>query len=391
MGLMQSLADSIDGVLGDQWKDFYTIPGGLASTVALIAAVKAGSNMGRGVNTAGSANVITNGSKFIVPEGYGLLLMQDGAITAFAAQPGGYEWQSDAPDSQSIFAGDGIVSPFILASWERFKFGGRPSSEQRAFFVSLKELTNNRFGTQSEIYWDDTFLNTQVGAMVRGSYSLRVVDPILFVKSLVSSKYLESGAPFDFTDLKNDASTQLYSEVIGSLSSAFAGYANDESKQNRMSRIQQDAQGFAKSLAYEVESAYGWRSERGIEIVSTAIVAIEYDEQSRELLKSVQRADSLMGARGNSNMQASVAAALQSAGEQGGAAGIFGIGIASSSAGLGSLQQTVPQQAAPQHGTEPTAVADDSFTALTRFKQMLDAGLISQEDYEAAKRKALGL
>jgi membrane protease subunit (stomatin/prohibitin family) len=56
-------------------------------------------------------------------------------------------------------AGDGIVSPLIKPSWERFKFGGRPGSQQRAYFVTLKELPNNRFGTRSEIYWDDAYMN----------------------------------------------------------------------------------------------------------------------------------------------------------------------------------------------------------------------------------------
>jgi hypothetical protein len=40
-----------------------------------------------------------------VPEGYGLLLMQDGALTGFVAEAGGYIWQSDDINSQSIFAG----------------------------------------------------------------------------------------------------------------------------------------------------------------------------------------------------------------------------------------------------------------------------------------------
>ena len=48
--------------------------------------------------------------------------------------------------------------------------------------MSLKELPDNRFGTQSEIYWDDGFLNTG-GAVTRGSYTLKIVDPILFVKN----------------------------------------------------------------------------------------------------------------------------------------------------------------------------------------------------------------
>ncbi|HQW58627.1 MAG TPA: SPFH domain-containing protein, partial [Thermomonas sp.] len=169
MGLVQAVVGAVGGMLADQWKDFFTVPDGLPPTAALFAAVPHGTNAGRGSNTKGSANIITNGSKIVVPEGYGLLLFQDGKITGFAAEPGGYEWRSDDINSQSIFAGDGIVSPLIKQSWERFKFGGQPGSQQAAFFVSLKELPDNRFGTQSEIYWDDGFLGTQVGAVTRGS------------------------------------------------------------------------------------------------------------------------------------------------------------------------------------------------------------------------------
>jgi membrane protease subunit (stomatin/prohibitin family) len=35
--------------------------------------------------------------------------------------------------------------------------------------------------------------------------------------------------------------------------------------------------------------------------------------------------------------------------------------------------------------------ADDPVARLTRAKQMLDAGLITQADYDAVKTKALGL
>ena len=85
MGLVQAVTGAVGGMLGDQWKDFYTVPQGLPATAALFAAVPQGTNAGRGSNTSGSTNIITNGSKIVVPEGYGLLLMQDGRITGFAA------------------------------------------------------------------------------------------------------------------------------------------------------------------------------------------------------------------------------------------------------------------------------------------------------------------
>jgi membrane protease subunit (stomatin/prohibitin family) len=387
MGLIQAAL----GTLADQYLDFYTVPDGLKATAALFAAVPRPVNAGRGSNTRGSEDVISNGSRILVPEGYGLILMQEGAITGFAAEPGAYEWNSEAQDSKSVFSGQGLVDSLIVTSWERFKFGGRPQSQQRAFFVSLKELANNKFATQSEIYWDDAYMNAQVGANTRGSYTLKITDPIMFVKNFVPVKYLQPGVVFDFTDLYNDAAEQLFNEVVSSLAQGLSIYTNDASKGNRITRIQQDSVGFALSLSEAIERSYHWKSERGLEIVSTAIISIEYDEQSRELLRTVQRADALSGARGNSNLQASVASGFQAAGENGGAPAMIGMGMATGGVGLAGLQQPQGQPAPPPQPAPPAPAEDDAVAKLTRFKQMLDAGLITEADYAAAKAKVLGL
>jgi membrane protease subunit (stomatin/prohibitin family) len=398
MGLIQAAAGAIEGTLADQWKDFLTIPDGLAPTAAIFPALPKGQNAGRGSNIRGSEGIITNGSRIVVPEGYGLITMEQGAITGFAAQPGAYTWNSQDINSQSIFAGDGLVSALIKQSWERFKFGGQPGSQQQALFVAIKELPNNRFGTQSEIYWDDAYMNAQVGAVTRGTYTLRIADPILFIKNFVPATYLQGGQVFDFTDIDNPAASQLFNEVVGSLAPAFSLYTNDPAKGNRITKIQQDSRGFAQSLSQAVETAYQWQSGRGLAIVKTAIVSIEYDENTRELLKTVQRADALSGARGNSNLQASVAAGFQAAGQNAGAGGLFGMGMAAGSAGLAGLQQPVPGvgmnsgAATPASAPAPAApAAEDPLAHLAKLKQALDQGLITQAEYDAAKVKALGL
>ncbi len=388
MGFIQAFAGAIGGMFADQWIDFYTIPNGLAPTAAFFPAVKQETNAGRGSNTKGSDNIITNGSKIVVPEGYGLITLQDGQVTGLVAEPGGYTWQSDDVNSQSIFAGNGFLSPLILQTWERFKRGGIPGSQQAAYYVALKELPNNRFGTQSEIYWDDAWLGTQVGAVTRGTYTLRIVDPILFVKQYLPATYLTGGQVFDFTDLDNDAATQLFNEVVSALSPAFSKYTNDPAK-GRITQIQSDSLGFAKSLGAAVEEGYNWKSARGLEIVSTAIIAIEYDADTQELLSKVKRADALSGARGNSNLQASVAAGFENAGDNAGAGGLIGMGMAAGSVGLGGLQQPVAPTAAPAAAPAAPA-ADDPMAKLTQAKQMLDAGLITQEDYDGIKAKVLG-
>ena len=446
MGFIKAFSGAVGGMLGDQWKDFLTPPPGISPTAAIFPAVPQGQNAGRGSNTKGSENIITNGSKILVPEGFALVTMQDGQITGLVAEAGGYEFRSDDLNSQSLFAGDGILSPTIKMSWERFKFGGQPASQQLAFYVSLKELPNNRFGTQSEIYWDDAYLGAQVGAVTRGTYTLKIVDPILFIRGFVPLAYVQAGARvFDFTDMDNDAANQLFNEVVSSLAAAFSNYTNDPSKGNRITRIQGDQIGFAQSMSQAVEEGYQWTSDRGITIAKVAIAAIEYDEDTKALLSDVKKADALGGARGNSFMQQAAARGIQSAGESGGGgAGLAFMGMGMNAAGgaMGGLQQPVgqapyqqvpqqgygqqppqgypqqgyPQQGYPQQGygqqppqqgyapahdgAAPSAPApsagsagggEDIAAKLTQLKGLLDQGLITQEDFDAAKNKALGL
>ncbi|MDR0796293.1 MAG: SPFH domain-containing protein, partial [Tannerella sp.] len=350
MGLIKAFSGAIGGMFADQWKDFLLPKSNVPGTAALFEAAPQGQNAGRGSNTQGSQNIISNGSKIVVPEGTALILLQDGAITALVAEPGGFEYRSNDLNSQSIFAGDGILSPLVKMSWERFKFGGQPGGQQLAFYVNLKEIPNNRFGTQSEIYWDDAYLGAQVGAITRGTYTMKITDPILFVKNFVPAKYLQPNAPvFDFADMDNDAGAQLFNEVVGSLSAAFSNYTNDPSKGNRITKIQGDQIGFAQSLSHAVEEGYRWRTDRGLEILKVALVAIEYDEDTKALLSDVKKADALSGSRGNSFMQQSVARGMQAAGENptGGGMGMAFMGMGMGAAGnmMGAMQQ---QGATPQ-------------------------------------------
>ena len=381
MGFIKAFAGALGGTFADQWKDYYVPKAGVPETAAVFQAVPQSKNNGRGENSKGNENIITNGSKIVVPEGTALVTMQDGQITGFIAEPGGFEFKSDDPNSKSMFAGDGIFGQTIKSTWEKVKFGGQAGSQQLAFYINLKEIPNNKFGTQSEIYWDDAFFGTQVGAIARGTYTLKIVDPLLFVKNYVPVKYLQSNAPvFDFADMENDAGEQLFNEVVMSLSAAFANYTNDPEKGNRMAKIQADQLGFAQSLSQAVEDAYQWKSNRGLEIVKTAILSIEYDEDTKELMKDVKKADALSGARGNSFMQQSVARGIEAAGKNGGGANMAFMGMGMNAAGgmMGALQQPVAEKADPK-------------AKLLEAKELLDAGAITQEDYDKLKAQILGL
>jgi len=463
-GFIQAFRGALGGTFADQWKDYLMPRADVTATTGLFPAVPRSQNAGRGQNVSGSENIITNGSRIVVPEGVALITMDQGAVTGLIAEPGGYIWQSDDVNARSVFAGDGILGSTVAQAWDRFKFGGIPGSQHQAWYVNLKEIPNNRFGTQSEIYWDDAYLGAQVGAVTRGTYTIKIVDPILFVKSFVPVSFLQPASPlFDFQDMNNDAATQLFNEVVGSLSAAFSQYANADGAQNRMSRIQGDQMGFGQSLSGAVEDSFQWRSGRGLEIERVAIKAIEYDENSRALLQDVQRADALSGERGNAFMQQSVARGMQAAGENPGAGGggmgmaFMGMGMGAAGNVMGGMQQPaggtpqtqgiqgqapqfdphtgqpltpqpaqfdphtgqpLPQfdpqtgqplndaahakvaaAAAPAGAAEPTASAeaaaddadaDNPFAKLAVLKDLLNQGVITQEDFDAQKDKLLG-
>ena len=408
MGFIKAFTGALGGTFADQWKDFYMPRNDVPATAALFQAVPSGTNNGRGENTKGNENIISNGSKIIVPEGTALITLQDGAITGFIAEPGGFIFSSDDPNSKSMFAGDGIFGQTIKSTWEKVKFGGQPGSQQLAFYVNLKEIPNNKFGTQSEIYWDDAYFGTQVGCITRGTYTLKISDPLLFVKNFVPAKYLQPNAPvFDFADMDNDAGAQLFNEVVGTLSAAFSNYTNDPSKGNRISKIQGDQIGFAQAMAQAVEEAYQWKTARGLEIVKTAILSIEYDEDTKELMKDVKKADALSGARGNAFMQQAAARGMQAAGENGGGTGMAFMGMGMQAAGgmMGGMQQqptqssyqpafgqqAQPQQPVQQVQPQQPTQSEDPYAKLTELKKLLDNGVISQADFDAAKAKLLGI
>lgn len=407
MGFIKAFTGALSGSFADQWLDFYLPDPSVTATAGIFPAVKKASNNGRGENTKGNENIISDGSKIIVPENTALITMEEGAITGIVAEAGGFIYSSDNENSQSIFAGDGIGASLIQSTWEKIKFGGQAGAQQLAFYVNLKEIPNNRFGTQSEIYWDDAFFGTQVGAVTRGTYTLKIVDPLLFVKNFVPQKYLVANAPiFDFQDMDNDAGEQLFNEVVGSLSAAFSNYTNDPSRGNRMSKIQGDQIGFAKSLTQAVEDAYQWSSDRGLTIVKTAILAIEYDDDTKALMSDVKKADALSGNRGNSFFQQAAARGMQNAGENGGGTGMAFMGMGMNAVGnvMGQTQQGQnpnsyqpnfnPQGQVENNNGQTSQVnqnQEDPTEKLIKMKKLLDSGVITQEEFDKVKHELLGI
>ena len=91
--------------------------------------------------------VIPNGSRIIVAPGQVAALYDNGKILDATAEAGVYEFKTEA--SPSFFGGD--FGPVFKDMWERFKFGGGIAKEQAVFYFNIKEILDNKFGTQNPI------------------------------------------------------------------------------------------------------------------------------------------------------------------------------------------------------------------------------------------------
>ena len=95
----------------------------------------------------GSDNIITSGSVIAVADGQCMMIVEQGKIVEFCAEPG--EFVFDASTEPTIFSGDfgqGVMES-LKTMGKRFTFGGETAKDQRVYYFNTKELVGNKYGT----------------------------------------------------------------------------------------------------------------------------------------------------------------------------------------------------------------------------------------------------
>ena len=378
MGLIRAAAQAVRGTLADQWVDFFTAP--VFDEQTLVSPGTRAVRDSRAGVTA-SANIITDGTRVSVPEGTAVIITDGGAVVSMSCEPGYFTFWNEA--QPSLFAGSGVHESLITQSWERFKFGGQPGQEQRIFFVNLREIRNIRFGTPGPLPYRDFSLvppgSTQAPVLrlkARGRYSIQVEDPIRFFQNFLPANKTSYS-------LADDGARQHLSQEFVA---AFQAALQSLSRSTDIASLA--AHGPALSTALTIEGGPGasWLERFGLEVVSVAVAAIEYDEPSRKLMDKYNEGTLLGGGVGNAYAQAKVADAAFAMGSNGaGGDGLIGLAL-----GLGSIGGTLSGM------TQPAAAADqgvppqpDPVVVLTQLKAMLDQGLITAEQFALKQQEIL--
>ena len=257
MGLIKAAKDTLQTLLADQWREYFYCDS-LSNDVLMIKGQKR-VNQGRNSNTQASDNIISNGSIVAVNEGQCMIIVDQGAVVEFCADPG--EFVYDTSTEPSLFYGslnENIKNTFNVVG-RRFTFGGNTARDQRVYFFNIKEIKGNLFGTSSPIPFRvvDRNIGLDMDTELRcnGEYSFKLVDPLLFYKNVCAN----------VTDSykKSDLQSIMKAELMTALQPALA-------KVSAMGVRYSEIPGHSAELAQFLneELSEKWQELRGIVVVS---------------------------------------------------------------------------------------------------------------------------
>lgn len=374
MGIIRAFTGAIGGTFADQWKDIITA-GNFDEHTVVAPGVFQQTNNGRGSNFSGSNSVISNGSKIFVPENTAAFIFSQAGIEEIIIVAGGYEYQNG---QESIFNGDGVTKSIFQQTKDRVGFGGQTSDQKQIAFVNLREIRDIKFGTRGALVYHDLFYGTDLEILAFGAFSLKITDAEKFIKNYVPVNVTH----YSFDDPKTRS--QILSEFVQSLTVAL----NELSTTYRISQLPSQANEIAEKISDDSSNAGTWKERFGFEIVRVGLENIEFSPESKELVKqyssnkmNLKAYEDVSQRASNIAAQQKIAQGVQDNGLGDGAGMILGMNMA---------QGLNPQTAASAVAKEEMSL-DEQIEAVKKLKELLDVGILSQEEFEAKKKEIMGL
>lgn len=351
MGLIRAALSASGSVLADQWKEYFQ-----ADSMSNDDLIVKGYKKTKG-NNKGGDEIISNGSAIAVGEGQAVVIVEDGKIVEFCAEPGRFIW--DSSTEPSVFCGGfgkGIIDSFKKFG-ERFTFGGDRAKTQRVYYINTKEIMDNKFGTTTPMVYDDQYYNTALYIRYFGQFSFRISDPIIFFSQIsggVTERYNRSS----LMDMCKD-------EFMTALDTSLSQLAAEGIKFSQLPTKQRE---IAKYMSETLDGEWGQR--RGMEVVSVAIAKVTPDEKSRQRIEQFDtnvmhsNPNAMAGGLAYAQMQAMQDAAKNSNGAM---TGFMGLGMMNNMMGnaapsQSALLNTAQELQSKRQDSAPSTPSADEWT-----------------------------
>ncbi len=335
MGLIRALTGAVGSSAADQWKEYFACDSLSNDVLVAKGEFKTQKRRFFGTNNRASEDIITNGSIITVNEGQVALIVSDGKIVEFCAEPGAFRW--DDSTEPSLFAGEffkGMIDSFKRIG-HRFSFGGDTGAQQRVYYVNVKEIFDNRFGTQTPMPYDDPYYRTALYIRYFGQYSFKITDPLVFFANVAGN--------VGDTYTRENLRTICTDEFQTALDTALAMCAAEGIKFSQLPMRQRD---IARFMSETLDT--DWRERRGMEITAVALAKVTPDDESRKRIEefdtNVMHSDpsAMTGGMAYAQMQAMQKAASNQAGAM---TGFMGFGMANTAMGGAASQASLLENA----------------------------------------------
>lgn len=336
MGLIRATIDAAGSVIGDQFKEYVTCP--TSDSHVLIA--KGEVHHGSG-NKNATEGIISNGSKIVVPSGYAMMIIDNGAIKEFSAEAGEFIW--DTSSEPSIFEGGFFkgIGESIKRIGDRITYGGQPARDQRVYYVNLLNITGNKFGSSNtEIVFDPVYGSVEINFF--GEYSFKVVDPTILVSNLIGTN------PKDTVTVDEVVGGQLKMQFASNVSTCISNLMTKNNISfNTVQSYKNDVVTAMNTLLDE-----SWHDQYGLEIQDVAL-NINASEESKKIIREVdaelsreKRRGDLYSSNPSGLMAAATADAMKTAAgnENGAMMGFMGMNMGQTVGGnaMGMAQNMTP-------------------------------------------------
>ncbi len=277
MGLIKAIKNAVSTATADQWREYFYCD---ALNNEILATKGKKRVSGKGSNTKGEDNIISNGSVVAVNEGQCMMIVDQGKVVEFCAEAG--EFVYDTSSEPSLFYGDfgeSLGRTFEIIG-RRFTFGGDTAKEQRVYFFNTKEIMGNKYGTASPVPFRvvDANIGLDIDITLRcnGEYSYRITDPLLFYKNVCGN------ITGNFT--KSEIESQLKTELLTALQPAFARVSEMGVRYSSIPKHTTEMVGILNE-----ELSAKWSELRGISMVSFGMNSIKAPEEDEAMIKELQR------------------------------------------------------------------------------------------------------
>lgn len=348
MGIIKAVASALGSSLADQWLEVLE-PDQMSDTTVFTRGVTVRKNDKRNANRKGTADTVSDGSVIHVYPNQFMMLVDGGRIVDYTAEEGYYIVNNSSLPSMM----SGSLPASVRETFDRIRFGGVTPTSQKVYYVNLQEIKGIKFGTRTPINYFDNVYNAELFLRAHGTYSIKVVDPLLF--------YWEA-IPKDRDTVEiSDINEQYLSEFLEALQAAINQMSADGV---RISYVPSKGRELSKYMSSILDE--DWRQMRGMEVQSVGIASISYDEESTKLI-NMRNQGAMLGDPSvrEGYVQGAMARGMEAAGSNanGAMAGFMGMGLgmqsgagmagAFSQANQQQIQQMQQRQAAaekPAHG-----------------------------------------